>query len=425
MANLTVKGRIILRNDTKSALEASSIVLLKGEMALEMDDENRIARIKVGNGINTYAQLPYSTIAESDIVTLINNSINTQAIKTISLASGTNNGTVKITINGTVYDNIAVTGLGSAAYTAASAYATAAQGEKADNAMPKSGGTFTGSVYLANNPTESNEAATKNYVDSQVSIAISSKANSMVFKGTIGQGGTVTTLPTSGVINGDTYKVITALTVNDKPAKVGDLIIAIVNGANVTWEVIPAGDEIVTTVRVDTVGVNVDNSAKSGSVVLGMAATKQIATDVNSASNDLVTASQVKSYVTGLDYSTTDEHVKTTPTSNEKLYITGTTASTEATGTEKINTGVFINSENKVESSAGFKGNIDGTATKADELTVGIKATLTGGVIGTSNPVTGRTGNNEISVSVTKVNTDYLENGTKTVVFDCGDASYA
>ena len=247
----------------------------------------------------------------------------------------------------------------------------------------------------------------------------------MVFKGTIGQGGTVTTLPMSGVINGDTYKVITALTVNDTPAKIGDLIIAIVNGADVTWEVIPAGDEIVTTVRVDTVGVNVDNSAKSGSVVLGMAATKQIATDVNSASNDLVTASQVKSYVTGLDYSTTDEHVKTTPTSNEKLYITGTTASTEATGTEKINTGVFINSENKVESSAGFKGNIDGTATKADELTVGIKATLTGGVIGTSNPVTGRTGNNEISVSVTKVNTDYLENGTKTVVFDCGDASYA
>lgn len=424
MANLTVKGRIILRNDTKSALEASSIVLLKGEMALEMDDENRIARIKVGNGINTYAQLPYSTIAESDIVTLINNSINTQAIKTISLASGTNNGTVKITINGTVYDNIAVTGLGSAAYTAASAYATASQGEKADNAMPKSGGTFTGSVYLANDPTESNEAATKNYVDSQVSIAVSSKANAMVFKGTIGQGGTVTTLPTSGVINGDTYKVITALTVNDTPAKIGDLIIAIVNGADVTWEVIPAGDEIATTVRVDTVGVNVDNSAKSGSVVLGMAATKQVATDVNSASNDLVTASQVKSYVTGLNYSTTDEHVKTTPTSNEKLYITGTTASTEATGTEKINTGVFINSENKVESSAGFKGNIDGTATKADELTVGIKATLTGGVIGTSNPVTGRTGNNEISISVTKVDTDYLENGTKTVVFDCGGASY-
>lgn len=421
MAYNIAKTRIILKNNTKTVLEESSTILMKGEVVLEIDELNRTVKIKVGDGTHRYIDLKYATMTPDDIL----NVIQENSIQNLSIESGTNNGTIKVIMGDNIIDNIEVMGLGSAAYTDVSEYATASQGEKADDAMPKSGGTFTGSVYLANDPTESNEAATKNYVDSQVSIAVSSKANAMVFKGTIGQGGTVTTLPTSGVINGDTYKVITALTVNDTPAKIGDLIIAIVNGADVTWEVIPAGDEIVTTVRVDTVGVNVDNSAKSGSVVLGMAATKQVATDVNSASNDLVTASQVKSYVTGLDYSTTDEHVKTTPTSNEKLYITGTTASTEATGTEKINTGVFINSENKVESSAGFKGNIDGTATKADELTVGIKATLTGGVIGTSNPVTGRTGNNEISVSVTKVNTDYLENGTKTVVFDCGDASYA
>jgi hypothetical protein len=37
-------------------------------------------------------------------------------------------------------------GLGSAAYTASSAYATAAQGVLATNAMPKTGGTFTGAV---------------------------------------------------------------------------------------------------------------------------------------------------------------------------------------------------------------------------------------------------------------------------------------
>lgn len=421
MAYNIAKTRIILKNNTKTVLEESSTILMKGEVVLEIDELNKTVKIKVGDGTHRYIDLKYVTMTPDDIL----NVIQENSIQNLSIESGTNNGTIKVIMGDNIIDNIEVMGLGSAAYTDVSAYATASQGEKADDAMPKSGGTFTGSVYLANDPTESNEAATKNYVDSQVSIAVSSKANAMVFKGTIGQGGTVTTLPTSGVINGDTYKVITALTVNDTPAKIGDLIIAIVNGADVTWEVIPAGDEIVTTVRVDTVGVNVDNSAKSGSVVLGMAATKQVATDVNSASNDLVTASQVKSYVTGLNYSTTDEHVKTTPTSNEKLYITGTTASTEVTGTEKINTGVFINSENKVESSAGFKGNIDGTATKADELTVGIKATLTGGVIGTSNPVTGRTGNNEISVSVTKVNTDYLENGTKTVVFDCGDASYA
>lgn len=47
------------------------------------------------------------------------------AVQSISLASGTNNGTVKLTVDGKATDNIAVKGLGSAAYTASSAYATA------------------------------------------------------------------------------------------------------------------------------------------------------------------------------------------------------------------------------------------------------------------------------------------------------------
>lgn len=49
-----------------------------------------------------------------------------------SVASGTANGTIKV--DGT---DVAVTGLGSAAYTEASAYATAAQGAKADSAVQK------------------------------------------------------------------------------------------------------------------------------------------------------------------------------------------------------------------------------------------------------------------------------------------------
>ena len=49
-----------------------------------------------------------------------------------SVASGTANGTIKV--DGT---DVAVTGLGSAAYTEASAYATAAQGTKADSAVQK------------------------------------------------------------------------------------------------------------------------------------------------------------------------------------------------------------------------------------------------------------------------------------------------
>ena len=49
-----------------------------------------------------------------------------------SVASGTTNGTIKV--DGT---DVAVTGLGSAAYTEASAYATSAQGAKADSAVQK------------------------------------------------------------------------------------------------------------------------------------------------------------------------------------------------------------------------------------------------------------------------------------------------
>lgn len=57
------------------------------------------------------------------------------AVQSVSLASGSTNGTVKLTVDGTTTDNIAVKGLGSAAYTESDAYATAAQGTKADSAI--------------------------------------------------------------------------------------------------------------------------------------------------------------------------------------------------------------------------------------------------------------------------------------------------
>lgn len=60
-----------------------------------------------------------------------------QAHQKVTLAGGTKQGTLKITVNGAATDNIGVTGLKSAAYTESSAYATAAQGAKADAALPK------------------------------------------------------------------------------------------------------------------------------------------------------------------------------------------------------------------------------------------------------------------------------------------------
>ena len=90
-----------------------------------------------------------------------------QSHQKVTLESGTNNGTVKITVNGTATDNVAVKGLKSAAYTESSAYATAAQGTKADNAMPKAGGAFTGAVTVQA-PTAEMHPATKQYVDTAI-----------------------------------------------------------------------------------------------------------------------------------------------------------------------------------------------------------------------------------------------------------------
>lgn len=60
------------------------------------------------------------------------------AVQSVVIASGTNNGTLKATVNGLATDNIPVTGLGSAAYTDSTAYAAAAQGEKANSALQPS-----------------------------------------------------------------------------------------------------------------------------------------------------------------------------------------------------------------------------------------------------------------------------------------------
>ena len=78
----------------------------------------------------------------------------------ILVQEGTTDGTIRV-----AGEEVAVHGLGSAAYEDTTAFATAAQGQKADQAMPKSGGTFTGPVILDADPTSAMGAATKNYVD--------------------------------------------------------------------------------------------------------------------------------------------------------------------------------------------------------------------------------------------------------------------
>lgn len=256
-------------------------------------------------------------------------------VGSVLLATGTNNGTLKLTVNGTATDNIAVKGLGTAAYTASSAYATSAQGTKADNAMPKSGGTFTGAVTLNADPTAALGAATKQYVDSQITTKIAA-SDAMVFKGTLGTSGTVTAVPTTGVVKGDTYKIITAGTWAGSACKIGDLIIALSSGdieATATnWAYVPSGNENETTIKYSTTTQNLTTSAKTGAITLAEGATKQVDTSISagSTSTKLPTSAAVASFVEGKGY-TTNVGTITGVSTTAPLSGSGTTGSVTIT----------------------------------------------------------------------------------------------
>ena len=71
--------------------------------------------------------------------------------------------------------------------------------------------------------------------------SIEAGTKAMVFKGTVGTGGTVQSLPTTGVKIGDTYIVVSAGTYASQSAKIGDMFIA--TATTPTWAYVPSGDD--------------------------------------------------------------------------------------------------------------------------------------------------------------------------------------
>lgn len=119
-----------------------------------------------------------------------------------------------------------------------------------------SGGIYSALINKVNSD-DIGTAAAKDYIGSvtknstdlvtsgAVYTAIDNLPEPMVFKGSLGTGGTITTLPVDGSATiGDTYKVITAGTYVSQTAKVGDTFIcdSKTTSAN-TWVLIPSGDE--------------------------------------------------------------------------------------------------------------------------------------------------------------------------------------
>lgn len=133
-------------------------------------------------------------------------------------------------------------------------------------------------------------------------------SDAMVFKGTLGTGGTVTAVPTTNVTKGDTYKVITAGTWAGSTCKVGDLLIALTTGASVAanttnWAYVPSGDETVTTIATSS-SPNVNGNAQSGAVTLGTVVTKAVETALTNVDSAVPTSKAVKSFVEGKGYGT-------------------------------------------------------------------------------------------------------------------------
>lgn len=108
------------------------------------------------------------------------------------------------------------------------------------NYAPLNSPAFTGTptAPTASAGTNTTQIATTEFVQT----AIGDLSGAMKFKGTIGTNGTAgTTLPTTDVEIGDTYKIITDGTYAGQAAKVGDMFIA--TAITPTWAYVPSGDD--------------------------------------------------------------------------------------------------------------------------------------------------------------------------------------
>lgn len=165
MATTTINTRLALKTDTSANWENSSLVLLKGEPAIEITDSGAF-KFKFGDGVKTFADLPYVTLSPTEISSLITDG----AVQSVSISTGDSNGQVAITVDGKK-TNASVKGLGSAAYTNSSAYAAASHSHAIANVT----GLQTALDGKANSTHTHDD---RYYTEAEVNTKLSGKANS-------------------------------------------------------------------------------------------------------------------------------------------------------------------------------------------------------------------------------------------------------
>lgn len=179
--------------------------------------------------------------------------------------------------------------------------------------------------------------------------AIDNLPEPMVFKGTLGTGGTITTLPAAAAANeGFTYKVITAGTYASIVAKVGDVFTS--NGSE--WVLIPSGDTDSDTWRaIYTDGTEVLGSAISTGRVNFISGTN-VTVDADSGGNITINADDEKVTITN-----------TNPTSGTVYYPVWHTNTSGTSVGLKANNGLFYKTLQGTASAAGYSIIIAGNST--------------------------------------------------------------
>lgn len=160
-----------------------------------------------------------------------------------------------------------------------------------------------------------------------VAAALATLPSPMVFKGTLGTGGTITALPVNGTATiGDTYKVITAGTYASQSAKVGDVFICQTKTSSAnTWAYVPSGD--------DTVADTWRNIKVNG--------TEKLGTGISSGAVDFVNGTN-----TTVNYNATGNKITIDTTYESK------TATSGGTDVSLVTTGEKYTWNNKADKSA-------------------------------------------------------------------------
>ena len=169
-------------------------------------------------------------------------------------------------------------------------------------------------------------------VNATLSARIDALPTPMQFKGTLGTGGTATSLPeASQSNNGWEYKVITAGTYQSKTVKIGDCLVS--NGSE--WIIIPSGDEPSGTVTSVTAGAGLTTTSggTSDGGTISTSGTINL-TKVVTAGSGGSSSNQSPGFggTASVPYFTFDAYGRITASSNKTITIPNSAATASAAG---------------------------------------------------------------------------------------------